>query len=389
MKLALKTLASAGLIASAAALAQDAGPGPAPADAVDIDAPVAEAEARATASELATILEESYVFPDVGRQYAEALRGKSGAGDYDTIGTAGALADRITADLRAVSPDNHLRVMAGRPGDGPAARVMRAPAGAAPGAGPQPRRVRIAPGPPIEEARLLAPSVAYIRFNLFPGDEATVEAARRFMTDHADAKTIIFDIRTHRGGGLGEMDAMLPYLFDKPTVLVRMDTRASVARRQGNPMGASPTLRAVPTKEDVVRTEHFVTPSATEKRLFGAKVFVLTSSMSGSAAEHFALAMKRTKRATLVGETTAGAGNYGGMRRVGEKFSAFVPVGRTFDPDTGKGWEGVGVAPDVTVPAEQALARALALSGLDAAEAERIAAEVKPQGPMRRPVPRS
>jgi C-terminal processing protease CtpA/Prc len=388
MKLGLKTLASAGLIASAAALAQDAGPAPAPAGAVDPAMPVAADEARAAATELAAILEESYVFPETGRKYAEALRAKAGAGGYDDAGTAGALAERLTADLRGVSPDNHLRVMAGRPGAGPMVRVMRAPAGGAPGAGPEPRRVRIAPGPPIEEARRLTPEIAYIRFNLFPGDEATVEAARKFMADHADAKTIIFDIRTHRGGGLGEMDAMLPYLFEKPTALVRMDTRASVAHRHGNPMGDMPSLRAVPTDEDVVRTEHFVTPHGEEKRLFGARVFVLTSSMSGSAAEHFALALKRTRRATLVGETTGGAGNYGGVRPIGEKFSAFIPVGRTFDPDTGKGWEGVGVAPDVAVPAEQALARALVLSGVESAEAERIAAEVKPQGPMRRPVPR-
>jgi C-terminal processing protease CtpA/Prc len=41
---------------------------------------------------------------------------------------------------------------------------------------------------------------------------------------------------------------------------------------------------------------------------------------------------------------------------------AFIPVGRTFDPDTGKDWEGVGVLPDVEVPADQALDTALKLA---------------------------
>jgi C-terminal processing protease CtpA/Prc len=259
-------------------------------------------------------------------------------------------------------------------------RVVRRPAGAAasPGAGPQPRRIRGPAGPPIESARRLTPAIAYVRFNLFPGDSATVEAVRRFMADNSDAKTIIFDIRAHRGGGLAEMDAIFPYLFAEPTALVRMDTRTSVAHRHANPMDGVSSIRPVPTDEDVVRTEHFVTPGTTENRLFGARVFVLTSAFSGSAAEHFALALKRTGRATLIGETTAGAGHYGGMRAIGDKFSAFVPVGRTFDPDTGRGWEGTGVSPHVAVPAEQALAEALVRAGLARPEAERIAAEAAP-----------
>ena len=36
-----------------------------------------------------------------------------------------------------------------------------------------------------------------------------------------------------------------------------------------------------------------------------------------------------------------------------------IPIGRTFDPVTGADWEGVGVAPDVAVPAVQALDEAV------------------------------
>ncbi len=387
---AFALLASAGAIASGAALAQDE-PRPSPeAPAIDPETPIGAEEARGTATALAAILEENYVFPDVARRYAEALRSKAAAGAYDRVGTAGALADGLTDDLRAVSPDNHLRVVPGRAGDGPMVRVVRAAPGAGPaGAGPQPRRIRMPAGPPVEEARRIAPGIAYVRLNLFPGDSETVEAVRRFMADNVDAKTLIFDIRTHRGGGLAEMDAIFPYLFAEPTALVRMDTRTSVAHRHANPMDGRPTIRSVPTDEDVVRTEHVAIPGASEKRLFGARVFVLTSNLSGSAAEHFALALKRTGRATLIGETTAGAGNYGGIRPIGEKFSAFVPVGRTFDPDTGQGWEGTGVAPDVAVPADQALIEALVRGGVDRAEAARIAAATGPQGPFTRPAPRS
>jgi hypothetical protein len=414
MNIALSIAAGAAALLCGTCLAQ-----PAPAPVEVADAPVSAEEARTTARSLAGILAETYVFPDVARHYAEMLRAKADAGAYDTIGTSIALAERLTADLQAVSPDNHLRVLVGPPGmDGPRRIVVRRPGGpgapgasgpageprivieggppgaggpaaaGGPGAGPQPRMMRMPAVPPMEEARWVASGVAYVRFNLFPGSPEAVEGARAFMADHVDAKTIIFDIRTHRGGGLAEMDAIFPYLFARPTTLVTMDTRASVDRAGGDPIGPGATMRTVPAGEDVVRREHFVTPHASENRLFDAKVYVLTSAFTGSAAEHFALALKRTHRATLIGETTGGAGNYGGLRPVGDKFSVFVPVGRTFDPDTGKGWEGTGVAPDVAVPAERALAEALVRSGVAAAEAERLSAELRPAGPMTRIVPR-
>jgi hypothetical protein len=56
----------------------------------------------------------------------------------------------------------------------------------------------------------------------------------------------------------------------------------------------------------------------------------------------------------------SGAGHFGGLMPIGERFAAFVPVGRTYDPDTDWDWEGRGVAPDVQVPADQALEVALA-----------------------------
>jgi C-terminal processing protease CtpA/Prc len=80
-----------------------------------------------------------------------------------------------------------------------------------------------------------------------------------------------------------------------------------------------------------------------------------------SAGEHFALAMKRTHRAVLIGQPTRGANHFGGDLQLTEHFAAFIPVGRTFDPDTGRDWEGNGVAPDITCPEDTALDRALAL----------------------------
>jgi len=337
--------------------------------------PLTQADARAAALRLAELLESNYVEPDTAARYAAMLRAKANRGGYDAAADRAALAQALTADLRAVAPDNHLRVSAiGGGGNGPR-MVMRGPGGARPPGMPA----------PIEETRLLAPGIAYIRFNEFSGDPADVAAAGRFMAENAGARTIVFDLRTHRGGGLAEMDAMLPYLYAQPTRLLTMDTRGSVDRASQAPFQEGRTLRRVPVEGDVVRREHVVEPHPSERRLFEAQVFVLTSPFTASAAEHFALALRRTGRATLIGERTAGAGNYGGMRPIGAGLAAFVPVGMTRDPETGARWEANGVEPHVAVPAEQALAEALVRSGLERSEAERVAATVRPSGPMRRP----
>jgi len=364
-------LLAAASLPAAALLAQGAEPAPKPEAAIRVkDITVTAAETRRTVEDLAQKLQDIYVFPDVAKRYAAMLRANAASGAYDNISSGGALAERLSGDLNAVSADRHLRVNLREP-EPP---VQNAAVSSAP---PRP----VYPWKPVEEVRWLAPGIAYIRFNVFPGDEETVAAVKAFMTEHAGAKTIIFDNRTHHGGGLDEMNAMFPYLFAKPATLVTMDTRAS------NFDGTDgPGLRRVAGPEGIVRHEHVVMPSTTEKRLFNAKVFVLTSPRTGSAAEHMTLALKHTHRATIVGETTAGAGHYGGVRPVGDHFEVFIPEGRTFDPDTGKDWEAVGIDPDVAVPADQALTEALVLSGVDRAEAERINATVKPSGPMTRRV---
>lgn len=362
--------------------AQQASPPVAPA-AAEANAPITAAEARETSAQFARMLEENYLYPDVAKKYAETVRTRAARGEYDNLGTRGALAAALTKDVQAIHFDGHLRIFAQSAAAGAQPQMATVP--------PQAQQSPVEPATPgpgkaIEEARWLAPGVAYIRFTGFPLDPAVTVAAAKFMKDHADAKTVIFDARTHKGGGMAQAAAMLPYLYDGETVFVRQDTRALVAQSMGGGQNMPPWMRpASSSKEGVFTTETFVKPHPSERELFDAKVYVLTSGFTVSAGEAFAFGLKTTGRATLIGETTTGAGHFAPPgQRVNEKFSAFVPVGRAYDPRTGRGWEGAGVVPDIRVPAEKALVEALVRSGIARDEAERLSASVHPQGPMRR-----
>lgn len=331
-------------------------------------------QANDIAEAYAALLARDYVYPETGARYAAAIRAAIAAGRYRAL-TGEALGQAIDADVNAVAPDGHLRL---RPPEG------AAPPAAAPGAAvPAPRPKKI----PVEQAGWIAPGIAFVRFNVFPMEAEVTAAAAKFMADHADARAIIFDIRTHNGGGLDQMDVIFPWLFAEPTRLVTMATRASVDARGGSPIDGLPSMRVVKGDTGMVTREHWATPNS-DTRLRDAKVYVLTSGASASAAEHFSLAMKHRGRGVLVGDPTAGANHFGSGEDLGGGYSAFIPVGRTYDPATGKDWEGVGVLPDIAVPPAQALERVLTELGVEAAEAKRLSDERMPSWPMERRKPR-
>jgi C-terminal processing protease CtpA/Prc len=91
-------------------------------------------------------------------------------------------------------------------------------------------------------------------------------------------------------------------------------------------------------------------------------VYVLTSRETISAEEGFAYDLQNVKRATVVGEITAGAAHPTFEHRVGEHFTFDVPTTRVANLVTGTDWEGKGVKPDAVVPAEHALKKAQLLA---------------------------
>jgi retinol-binding protein 3 len=91
-------------------------------------------------------------------------------------------------------------------------------------------------------------------------------------------------------------------------------------------------------------------------------VFVLTSHQTFSGGEEFSNNLKVLKRATIVGETTGGGAHPVTGHRIDDRFSIGVPFARAINPITKTNWEGVGVDPDVKVPAADALATAQALA---------------------------
>jgi C-terminal processing protease CtpA/Prc len=234
--------------------------------------------------------------------------------------------------------------------------------------------------PPIQAAKTIAPGIGYIRFTGFFGSDQEVAAVRKWLAENSADKVLIFDLRNHHGGGLAEQDAIFSYLYATKTPLVKMAISKQVYDEAGSPLQPGPTLVFASEGDKVVATHSAVPGETTPLRK--AKVYLLISNKTASAAEHFALALKSSGRATLIGEPTAGANHFGGGMDLTDHFGVWMPVGRTYDIKTGKDWEGDGIAPDIAVDPKDALVLALQKAGLSHAQAVKLDAQEVPAEPV-------
>jgi C-terminal processing protease CtpA/Prc len=185
----------------------------------------------------------------------------------------------------------------------------------------------------FERSEVLDDGVGYVKFNAFMHPDMCARAATEAMTKIADARVLIIDLRDNRGGTPQMVAYVASYLVSKRTHL-----NDAFERRTGE-------------------TEQFWTRDDVPGPRFGGTkpIYVLTSSRTFSGAEEFAYDLQSLKRATIVGETTGGGAHMTATGRIGDHLLISVPVRRAINPITHTNWEGVGVKPDVPVPAGKAL----------------------------------
>jgi hypothetical protein len=284
------------------------------------------------------MLDEFYVFPEVAKKMGIAVRGRAKRGEYDSVTDGDAFARLLAANFQEVSHDKHIFV---------SFNPTQLPEDSAP-----PNRDAIArqreamreANCAFEKVEHLKGNIGYLKFNGFADPEdcgATAVAAMNFL---ANVDALIFDLRQN-GGGDPKMIALLSsYLFEHPTHLNDLWTR------KGNETMQFWTLPYVPGK-----------------RLPSIPVYVLTSHRTFSGAEEFSNNLKVLNRATIVGEVTGGGAHPVAGHRIDDRFTIGVPFARAINPVTKTNWEGVGVEPDVKVPADDALTTALALAAKEIA----------------------
>ncbi|MFD9595737.1 S41 family peptidase [Kitasatospora sp. NPDC059973] len=270
-----------------------------------------------------------YVFAEKTESIDAAIRRRLQAGAYDGL-DGPALCEAVTADLQEVCPDKHLRLLwvdepqSLEPADEDAGRAAFLAMLRAANQG-------------VRRVEQLDDGVAYIDVRLIPDAEGGAAVVGAALHLAAGSRALVLDLRACRGGAPEGAAMWCSYFFpDDQVHLNDIYDRASGATRQ------------------FWTSAHLPAP-----RYLDRPVYVLTSAVTFSGGEDVAYTLQAHGRATLIGETTRGGAHPTDRYPVTEHIMVTVPTARTVSPVTGTNWEGVGVVPDVAVPADRALDAAL------------------------------
>lgn len=251
----------------------------------------------------------------------------------------------INADLLAVSGDKHLQIwLEGRSRDDVAAE------------GPPPTMEAMSAeearnGYGVREARMLDGGIGYLNLASFSGHPDSTGAIDAAMARLIGARALVLDLRENLGGGEVALRQLMGHFAPEPMRLEDLQFRRC-APDPADPEGC------VPDGRDTF--ERFANP--VEQPAFPDQpIHVLVGPGTFSAAEAVAYDLRAAGRATVIGEPTGGGANPSTGMDLGPWYTVIMPIGVARHPVTGTNWEGVGVQPDVRVPAEEALGEALRL----------------------------
>ena len=327
------------LAITAVSHAQPAEPGSLP--------PIDVATRAAIIDSVIAVIDSVYVLGQPAARIVAELKRASAAGEYDKITDPALLAQRLHEDCQRVNHDGHFRIFALPPLDPEAAAAEQ---DESPVDVERRERRFKADNYGFKKAAILAGGVGYLRFDAFPRNDEAFMAAAAAMNFISNSNAVILDLRDNGGGSASMIRFICGYLFAEETHLVNWEIRAE--------------------KKTVQSYSADFVPG---QRITSQPVYILTSENTFSAAEEFTFDLKNLGRATIVGDTTGGGGHTVWSHAFNfDKFriGIRVPHGRAYNPVNNEGWEGVGVIPNIAVPAEQALeaAHADALRKLTAAE---------------------
>jgi len=306
---------------------------------------------QAIVTEVNQFLDKYYIFQDTAAKMAALISIHLKNGDYDKFADAAGFAHAVSEDLRSVSKDKHLR-FAYDPEH--AAGVLRLDAR-------NEEEKRQAQESFLAEARRdnfgfrkverFAGNIGYLDFRYFASAKNAAPTAVAALGFLANCDAIIIDLRQNGGGEPTLIQFISSYFFKEPT-----------------------HLNDIYTREKNLTENFWTLPYVPGPKLENVDLYVLISSGTFSGAEEFSYNMKNLKRATLIGETTGGGAHPTDEKVVQNQFVLAVPVARAINPISKTNWEGTGVTPDISVPAEQAFDKAYTMA------LEKLAEKVKDPG---------
>ena len=285
-------------------------------------------------AKLSQLMNDFYVFPEVAKATQVHLETQLKKGHFDEYDDNESFAEALTESVQAINKDKHMRIWQNPPFEAPKMTPDRMVEEKL----HQRKRHRDYNGG-FHSVKVLEGNVGYLDLRGFAGLGQGKEFADAYMKLIAQTDAVIIDLSQNGGGDPAMVQYLCSYFFDEVVHLNSLYFRSSD------------------------KTIDFYSLEEVDGiKMTDVPLFVITGERTFSGAEEFAYNMQTRKRATLIGQTTRGGANPGGVRGINDHLSVFIPTGKAINPITKTNWEGTGVVPEIITTTEETLSKTQSLA---------------------------
>lgn len=289
---------------------------------------------RGVIEKLSILINDLYIYPDVAKKTSKHIFSQFEDGYFNQYKDNQSFAKALTEEVQSINKDKHMRIMVNRPYQAPENSLERK------------AEIRMDQinnyrrfNHGFQELKLLEGNVAYLDLREFAEMDRAKEIADAYMKLMSQADAVIIDLNKNGGGSPYMVQYLCSYFFDQKLHL------NSLYYREGD------------------RTEEFWTLEKVDgRKMADVPLFIIIGEETFSGAEEFSYNMQTQERASIIGQTSAGAANPGGTRGINENLSVFIPTGRAINPMTNTSWENNGVIPDIQTSKEETFEQAHSLA---------------------------
>lgn len=209
------------------------------------------------------------------------------------------------------------------------------------------------------------PNTVFLKIKNFSTSKKELSEIFPRIVENLTCKNLIIDLRDNGGGGIEAASEFAKYVINED-----VEVGYFVTNKLNYKEFDKPLFQSLPDSQPET-TDQFIEELKIGKgaklvfkkhqnQVFTGNLFVLTNNKTASTCEPIVYVLKNLKKATIIGENTAGAMLSAAPFEIQDKYTLFLPIADFYTYD-GVRLDQIGVKPSIEVASYMALEKAIEL----------------------------